>query len=126
MNRINWEFGTANMDEGATSGIDRFKLLVFKAALYQPKREDEEDGDENIKDEEHDDQVQDNEEELENEEDSESKYLIFEVVYHMYAPQYLPEMIMNIALKFLRSDELLRADIKVILNITAQVGGENT
>lgn len=43
------------------------------------------------------------------------------MLYHEFAPSFLPEMIMNISMKFLRHDEVLRSDIKTMLEITSSV-----
>ena len=54
------------------------------------------------------------------------RYVIFEVVYDKHSPAYLPKMLMNICFKFLVADRELRDDIRLLLQITANVNNNST
>lgn len=57
--------------------------------------------------------------------DEEDRYIIFEVIYDKHSPVYLPKMLMNICFKFLMADEVLKSDLELLLQITANVNNNS-
>lgn len=51
-----------------------------------------------------------------------NNYLIFQALYDTGVPPYTPSMIINICLKFIWADKILREDIKLLLDITDKLG----